>query len=140
MSDAGTPPTRRSVLAVAAGSCACLGALGPLVAWGAGLVPRVHYEPPLRRKVGKPSDVAEGLSFRADLGVFLVRKETAYRALSAVCTHLGCTVSQEGEELVNVSIVDPISMLGVVKHPDLESVAQEARAKLERVAASLQNN
>jgi uncharacterized protein (DUF302 family) len=69
----------------------------------------------------------------------------AHRALTAapqVGLLLPCnvTVSQEGEELVNVSIVDPISMLGVVKHPDLESVAQEARAKLERVAASLQNN
>lgn len=97
MSDATTPPTRRSLLAVAAGSCACLGALGPLVAWGAGLVPRVRYEPPLRRKLGKPSEVAEGLTFRADLGVFLVRKETSFRAISAVCTHLGCTVSREGE-------------------------------------------
>ena len=97
MSDGATPPTRRSVLAVAAGSCACLGALGPLVAFGAGLVPRVKYEPPLRRKVGRPSEVPEGLTFRADLGVFLVRKETSFRAMSAVCTHLGCTVSHEGE-------------------------------------------
>ncbi len=32
-----------------------------------------------------------------------------------------------------VSIVDPISMLGVVESPDLESVAQEARARLQRV-------
>lgn len=69
----------------------------------------------------------------------------AHRALTAapeVGLLLPCnvTVSQEGEGLVNVSIVDPISMLGVVQHPDLEAVAQEARAKLERVAVSLQNN
>jgi uncharacterized protein (DUF302 family) len=50
------------------------------------------------------------------------------------------TVSQEGEGVIAVSIVDPIAMLGVVKHPELESVASEARTKLERVAASLQNN
>jgi uncharacterized protein (DUF302 family) len=50
------------------------------------------------------------------------------------------TVSQEGEGVIAVSIVDPIAMLGVVKHPELESVANEARTKLERVAASLQNN
>lgn len=69
----------------------------------------------------------------------------AHRALTAapeVGLLLPCnvTVSQDDEESVNVSIVDPISMLGVVKHPDLEPVAQEARAKLERVAASLKNN
>lgn len=69
----------------------------------------------------------------------------SHRALTAapqVGLLLPCnvTVSQEGEGLVNVSIVDPISMLGVVQHPDLETVAQEARAKLERVAASLKNN
>ena len=69
----------------------------------------------------------------------------AHRALTTapeVGLLLPCnvTVSQEGEGYMNVSIVDPISMLGVVKHPDLESVTSEARAKLERVAASLQND
>lgn len=101
MSDTPTPatppPTRRSVLAAAAGTCAGLGALAPLAAFTASLVPRVRYEPPLVRKVGAPADVPEGLTFRADLGVFLHRKEAAYRALSAACTHLGCTVGQEGD-------------------------------------------
>ncbi len=36
-----------------------------------------------------------------------------------------------------VSIVDPLSMLGVIANPALESVANEARAKLQRVAAQL---
>lgn len=36
-----------------------------------------------------------------------------------------------------VSIVDPLSMLGVLANPALESVANEARAKLQRVAAQL---
>lgn len=66
----------------------------------------------------------------------------AHRALTAapeVGLLLPCnvTVSQEKEGLVNVSIVDPLSMLGIVEHPELEAVAQEARAKLERVAASV---
>lgn len=69
----------------------------------------------------------------------------AHRALTAapeVGLLLPCnvTVSQEGEGLVNVSIVDPIAMLGIINHPDLEPVAREARVKLERVSASLQNN
>jgi len=50
------------------------------------------------------------------------------------------TVSQEGDDVIEVSIIDPISMLGVVTNPAVESVAQEARAKLERVAESLKNN
>jgi uncharacterized protein (DUF302 family) len=36
-----------------------------------------------------------------------------------------------------VSIVDPISMLGVVINPNLDAVAGEARARLQRVLASL---
>jgi nitrite reductase/ring-hydroxylating ferredoxin subunit len=97
VSEPAPAPSRRSVLAVAAGSCACLGAVAHLGTWSAALVPRVRYEPPTRRKLGLPRDVPEGISFRPDLGVFLVRKETSFRALSAVCTHLGCTVSREGE-------------------------------------------
>lgn len=50
------------------------------------------------------------------------------------------TVSQEDEGVVQISIIDPISMLGVMKSPDIEPMAQEARAKLERVAESLKNN
>ena len=36
-----------------------------------------------------------------------------------------------------VSIVDPISMLGVVESPELEPVADEARTRLGRVAEAL---
>ena len=50
------------------------------------------------------------------------------------------TVSDEGEGVIEISIVDPISMLGVVKNPDIEPIAQEARTRLERVADSLKNN
>ena len=50
------------------------------------------------------------------------------------------TVSQESDDVIEVSIIDPLSMLGVVTNPAVESVAQEARAKLERVVESLKNN
>lgn len=36
-----------------------------------------------------------------------------------------------------VSIVDSLSMLGVVENPDLDPVAQEARARLQRVIEAL---
>ncbi len=67
----------------------------------------------------------------------------AYRALSTapeVGLLLPCnvTVSYVEENMTDVSIIDPLSMLGFVQHPDLEPVAEEARARLDRVAQALQ--
>ncbi len=36
-----------------------------------------------------------------------------------------------------ISIIDPLSMLGVIEHPELTSVAQEARTRLQRVIQAL---
>jgi uncharacterized protein (DUF302 family) len=68
----------------------------------------------------------------------------AHRALTAapeVGLLLPCnvTVSQTQEGLVDVGLVDPLAMLGVMVNPELEPIAQEARACLERVAAALEN-
>ena len=46
-------------------------------------------------------------------------------------------VSQEDERVIQVSIIDPISMMSVISNPDVELIAQEARARLERVADAL---
>ncbi len=67
----------------------------------------------------------------------------AYRALSTapeVGLLLPCnvTISYVEENVTDVSIVDPLSMLGFVQHPDLEPVAEEARVRLNRVAQALQ--
>jgi uncharacterized protein (DUF302 family) len=52
---------------------------------------------------------------------------------------LPCNVTvAQADEGVEVSLVDPLAMLGVVASPELEPIAQEARARLERVAAALQ--
>ncbi|MBU6399290.1 MAG: Rieske (2Fe-2S) protein [Verrucomicrobia bacterium] len=59
------------------------------------LVPNVLFEPSLRFKLGKPDDYPDGsVSFLEDERVFLVRKGNTFRCLSAVCTHLGCTVNR----------------------------------------------
>jgi uncharacterized protein (DUF302 family) len=68
----------------------------------------------------------------------------AYRALSAapeVGLLLPCnvTVSMAEDGLVDVSLVDPLAMLGVVDNEELASVAKEARQRLERVSAALQD-
>ena len=66
----------------------------------------------------------------------------AYKALQAdptVGLLLPCNVTVAQEEGgVRVSIVDPIAMLNVIEHPELEAVAHEAQEKLARVAQSLQ--
>jgi uncharacterized protein (DUF302 family) len=65
----------------------------------------------------------------------------AYRALTAapeVGLLLPCNVVVAGAESgTDVSLVDPLGMLGVVGRPELEPVAEEARARLERVANAL---
>jgi hypothetical protein len=48
------------------------------------------------------------------------------------------TVALADDGLVDVSLVDPLAMLDVVAHPALQPIAAEARARLERVAAALQ--
>ena len=59
------------------------------------LVPNVLYEPGQRFKAGKPDDYPDGsITFLEDERVYLVRQGNTFRCLSAVCTHLGCTVSR----------------------------------------------
>lgn len=66
----------------------------------------------------------------------------AYRALSAtpeVGLLLPCnvTVALAEDGQVDVALVDPLAMLGVVANPALEPIAAEAQARIERVAAAL---
>jgi uncharacterized protein (DUF302 family) len=66
----------------------------------------------------------------------------AYRALTTapeVGLLLPCniTVAQSDDGMIEVSLVDPLAMLGVIYHPDLRSVAEEPRTRLDRVAAAL---
>ncbi len=61
------------------------------------LVPNVLYEPNQRFKAGRPDDYADGsVTFLEDQRVYLVRHGNTFRCLSAVCTHLGCTVGRAG--------------------------------------------
>lgn len=68
----------------------------------------------------------------------------AHRALTAapeVGLLLPCnvTVSQEDNGRVQVAIVDPLTMLGVVEYEALGPIAEEAAERLTRVAAALQS-
>ena len=58
------------------------------------LFPRVLFEPPTQFKAGLPADYAVGAvdtRFVASQRVWIVREENGFYALSAICSHLGCT-------------------------------------------------
>ncbi len=59
------------------------------------LVPNVSYDAPTTVKLGPPSDFPDGLKFLPDERVLVFREGNTFHAISAVCTHLGCTVRAE---------------------------------------------
>jgi cytochrome b6-f complex iron-sulfur subunit len=56
------------------------------------VIPNVLYEPPLTFKIGRPEDYPEGLDYLDDKRIFVIRQENHIKVVSAVCTHLGCSV------------------------------------------------
>jgi menaquinol-cytochrome c reductase iron-sulfur subunit len=56
------------------------------------LVPNVLYEPPKRFKIGAPEDFQQGVTFIDKHRLYLFKEGGSFYAISAVCSHLGCTV------------------------------------------------
>ncbi|MBL8130278.1 MAG: DUF302 domain-containing protein [Anaerolineae bacterium] len=48
------------------------------------------------------------------------------------------TLAQMEDGRVQVSLIDPLAMMSVVANPELKAVADEARARLDRVVAALE--
>ena len=87
--------TRRSFIAKL-GVGAMLAALaGQAYALLRSLVPNVLYEEPQQFKVGMPDQFGEGAKFLEDRKLFVFRERNTFYTISAVCTHLGCTVKRE---------------------------------------------
>ena len=82
--------------------------IGALAVQGAAslrsLVPNVSYDAPTTVKLGPPSDFPDGLKFLPDERLLVFREGKTFHAISAVCTHLGCTV--RAEALSNVQTID----------------------------------
>lgn len=59
----------------------------------------VSYGPPMRRVLGAPGRFASGATDFMDAAkVFVMRDAKGLRALSATCTHLGCTVRENPDK------------------------------------------
>ena len=84
--------TRRSFLNKLTGGVLGAGVL--VTSWPSirSLFPNVLYEPPKVFKIGTPDVYQEGVTFLEKHRLFLFRKGSSFHAISAICTHLGCTV------------------------------------------------
>ncbi len=69
--------------------------LGPALANVRYLFPNVVYEGPTRFKLGRPEEYPAGsATFLEEQRLFLLHDAEGFRVLSAVCTHLRCTVGE----------------------------------------------
>jgi uncharacterized protein (DUF302 family) len=106
---------------------------GALKEEGFGVLTKIDVKATLKKKLDT--------NFRKYVILGACNPPLAHRALSTeleIGLLLPCNIivyEEDGGSVV--SIVDPISMLGVVESPELEPVASEARTRLERVAKAL---
>jgi uncharacterized protein (DUF302 family) len=104
-----------------------------LKAEGFGVLTTIDVKETLKQKLG--------VDFRRYVILGACNPPLAHRALSAdldVGLLLPCNVIvyEDGAQSV-ISLVDPLAMLGVMANPALKSIADEAHAKLQRVAEVL---
>lgn len=69
------------------------------------LVPNVSYDAPTTVKLGAAADFPDGLKFLPEQRLFVFREGKTFHAISAVCTHLGCTVRAEALPRVETKTV-----------------------------------
>lgn len=91
----GTAWNRRKILSRLGIGATLLALGGQAYAFVRSLVPNVLYESPQRYKIGTPDQFNEGPSFLEDKRVFIFRQKNTFHAISAACTHLGCTVKMQ---------------------------------------------
>jgi Rieske Fe-S protein len=121
--ESASPLSRREIL-VALGSLGLFTALVNVVRGGLRfLTPPVSQTPPRIIVAGAPADFPSGeLTALAAGPAFIGRDEAGLFALSAICTHLGCTIARSGEELAcpchgSRFAADGDNLAGPASHP-----------------------
>lgn len=101
---------------------------------GFGILTEIDVKATLKKKLNA--------DFRRYIILGACNPKLAYQALQnelEIGLLLPCNVivyeTDEGQSII--SIVDPLSMLGVVENPKLDPAAQEARTRLQRVIEAL---
>ncbi len=65
---------------------------------GRAFFPNVLYEPPSRFKLKRPDDYPDGYTFDDGNRLFVIKQGPSFHVISAICTHLGCTVQWKDTE------------------------------------------
>lgn len=83
---------RRNFLKGLGVSAVLLALGGQMYAMLRSLLPNVLYEPPQKFKIGLLEKFTDGGRFLEEKRLFVFRQQNTFHAISAECTHLGCTV------------------------------------------------
>ncbi len=90
--------TRRGFFAVTGLTACAMATAGAGVVFLDFLRPRVLFEPPTAFSVGRPEEIEIGsVVTNVEHRVYVMRLAEGFRALSAVCTHLGCITRHQPE-------------------------------------------
>ena len=82
---------RRDFLDEIAAVALGIGGLGAIAVTVRYLSPNVLFEPPTSFRVGNPDEYpVNSVTLIADQQVYIVRVQSGFIAVSAICTHLGC--------------------------------------------------
>ena len=71
--------------------------LGQIGAAARAFFPNVLYEPPSSFKLDSPIDYPQGYTFDSEHRLFVIRQANRFHVISAICTHLGCTVQYRSD-------------------------------------------
>ncbi len=105
-----------------------------LKAEGFGVLTEIDVKETMKKKLG--------VDFRPYKILGACNPPLAHRALTlapetGLLLPCNVTVSQAEDGAVDVVLIDPLVMLGVITNPELQPVAEEAKARLDRVIAAL---
>lgn len=105
-----TPKDRRDFLMKLGFGAGATALVGQAAASLRSLVPNVSYDAPTTVKLGAPHDFPDGIKFLADERLFVFREGKTFHCVSAVCTHLGCTVRAEALSRPETRTVDGVPL------------------------------